>query len=143
MSRPDIALPEILSFAPCPPGWFARYTHDDPDNPLIEPVAAWGLLVESDDGERVCSVVALVPDGGELVPARDAENFEEVFFGGSPCAPPQDASQQVEQIQSIISVMDGWIERAKAEPAIFLTPRDLSAHQVHLRQLADLLQQRA
>lgn len=138
MNRPDDDQPEIIAITACPSGWFARYKGDNPDELLVEPVAGWGLLTDTFDGKRVSSVVALVPDGGELVPARDAQNFEEVFFGGSPDEPGKTAGHLVPRILSILASMDGWLERAELDPS-YLTATDLAAHRNHLRQISDLL----
>lgn len=138
MSRPNDDLPEIITVTACLPGWFARYKSDSSDEALVEPIAAWGVQVEMDNGQHVRSVVALVPEGGGLVPAHDAGNFDEVFFGGGFDDRSAVAEQQVSKILDILASMDGWLERAEADPSYF-TRADLSAHRKHLRQIADLL----
>ncbi len=105
-------LPLLIQTSPAAPGYWVRY-----DDGGEEPVALWGIIEEVDDGERTRSCVALVPEGGELVPARDASNFEEVFYRGDAAANIGITPEQCDKARSLIGTMLLGVMRDAGETA--------------------------
>lgn len=127
-------LPLLIQTSPAAPGYWVRY-----DDGGEEPVALWGIIEEVDDGERTRSCVALVPEGGELVPAHDASNFEEVFYRGDKVAGHHITPAQCDEARRLIGTVQLWMDRVAVEPEAHLSKADIAAHRGNLTRLAVLL----
>lgn len=137
MSRPD-ELPEIVNITPCAPGWLARYRTEGLGQFIEEPIAAWGLQRETWGGDVIPSVVALVPEGGELVPARDAGNFEEIIFRDPTCGRYLSTPQCNSALRGI-EALETLLENLSATSGARLLANEIASRQKDLRNLAAML----
>ena len=138
MNRHDNDLPEIVSIAPCT-GWVARYRGDDACEYIEEPIAAWGVLVETIGGERTRSVVPLVPEGGWLTPASDATNFVEMFQRDDAATGHHITPAQCDEARRLIGTMQLWMDRVAVEQEDYPSKADIAVHRGNLTRLAVLL----
>lgn len=132
MKVTDSDLPQVINITPAV-GWYARYEDDDSHE---EPIAAWGVLIEIDDaGERMRSVVGLVPEGRWLEPANGADNFKEYVYRGGAVAGGPSPSQRDEARRALGATLL-WLQRAQWDPDTIATRADFAAHEANLWKLA-------